>query len=82
MTDTTEQGPKAVEKTDAEKRRAAYNTAERQLREKYRDEFIGLVRAEAEKLGVVYEPRKTDSEKAAEQLASLLAAHPELRSQV
>lgn len=79
MSDTTKTAP---EKTDAEKRRAAVAAADRALRDKYRDEHIALAKAEADKLGVVYEPRKTEAEKAAEQLAALLAAHPELRSQV
>ena len=82
MTDTPKHAATTTEATDAEKRRQAYNAAERKLREKYRGEFIELVKAEALKLGVVYEPRKTESEKAEAKLAELLAAHPELRDKV
>ena len=65
-------------RTDAEKRRAAYGKAESLLREKYRDEFLDLVRAEASKLGVTYEPRQTPAEKAEAKVKELLAEFPEL----
>lgn len=67
-----------TEKTEAELRRAAYNAAESRLREKYRDEFIGLVKEEATARGVVYEPRKTAVEKAEEKMQALLAEFPDL----
>ena len=69
---------KNVEKSDAEKRRIAYNLAETRLKNLHRDEFIGLVKEEAAKLGVTYEPRKTAEEKAEARVRALLAEFPGL----
>lgn len=75
MTDTTEQ-------TEAQKRRAAYSAAETRLREAHLDEFKTLVMEEASNRGVTYVFRKTEVERAAEQLRQLLTDHPELREQI
>lgn len=77
--DTT---PETDKRTDAEKRRAAYTAGERRLREAHREEFLGLVKQEAERLGVEYVPRKTEEEKAEEALNALLSAHPGLAAKV
>lgn len=74
MTDTP------TEQTEVQKRRAAYSAAESRLREAHLDEFKALVKEEADRLGVTYVFRKTDAERAAEQLDKLLATHPELRA--
>jgi hypothetical protein len=75
MTDTTEA-------TEVQKRRAAYSAAEARLREAHHDEFRALVKEEADARGVTYVFRKTDEERAAEQLTKLLAEHPNLRDRV
>jgi hypothetical protein len=70
--------PAAPKPSDADLRRQAYNAAEGILREKYRDEFLALVKEQAAKRGVTYEPRKTAKEKAADKMAALLAEFPDL----
>lgn len=73
------------ETTDAsevQKRRAAYSAAETRLREAHHDEFRALVKEEADRRGVTYVFRKTETERAAAQLEQLLADHPELRERV
>lgn len=67
--------------TDEALRRKAYATAEKTLREKYAEEFRALVTAEAEKLGVKYNFRKTAEERAREQYEALLRQFPSLREQ-
>jgi len=75
MTDTTTAD-------ETQKRRAAYSAAETRLREAHHDEFRALVKEEADKRGVTYVFRKTDEERAAEQMRRLLADHPNLIEQV
>ncbi len=67
-----------TETTDAQKRAQARGKAQTRLNEKYRDELVTLTKEEAAKLGVEYAPRKTEKEKAKEQLDRLLAEHPDL----
>ena len=74
--------PAVEEQSDAAKRRNAVNAAMIRLRDNHRDEFIALATEEAEKVGVTYTPKKTAEEKAAEQMAALLAEFPHLREQV
>lgn len=59
-------------------RRQAYSAANAELREQNKDQFRALVKKHADRLGVTYEFRKTDEEKAAEQLAELVAKYPHL----
>lgn len=73
--------PEAKPKSEAVLKREAYTAAEATLREKYNEEFKGLVRAEAAKRGVEYVFRKTEEEKAQEQLAALYERFPHLRPQ-
>ena len=73
---------KPDERTDAEKRRIAYNAAEGLLREKYRDEFVALVKAEAKKLGVEYNPRPAAEEKAEKKMQALLKEFPALADKI
>lgn len=61
--------------------RKAYGLAQARLREAHRDEFNAFMATEAKALGLDWKPKPTDVEKAAGQLAALLAAHPELREQ-
>jgi hypothetical protein len=62
--------------------RQAYGAATRRLREAHRAEFNALMQEEAKGLGLDWKPKPTDAEKAAAQVAALLAAHPELREQM
>jgi Zn/Cd-binding protein ZinT len=78
MTDTTP----AAEHSEVQKKRAAYSAAETRLREKYAAEFKEMVNEEAAARGVTYTFRKTEEERAAAQLADLLAKHPNLAAQV
>lgn len=64
--------------TETELRRQAYTAAVGRLKEAHRDEFRALVQEEAGNRGVTYEFRKTDEEKAAEQVKDLLAKFPHL----
>ena len=48
------------------------------MKDLHRDEFIGLVKEEASKLGVTYEPRKTAEEKAQDKIKALLDEFPGL----
>jgi hypothetical protein len=61
-----------------QKRRAAYSAAETRLRENHAEEFRTLVTEEATARGVEYVFRLTEEEKAAKQLADLLAKYPGL----
>lgn len=69
-----------VDKAGAQRR--AYGAATATLREKHREEFNTLMKAECAALGVEWSPRPTEAEKAKQALDALLAAHPELREQV
>lgn len=72
-----------TESTDkATLQRKAYGAATKALREAHREEFNVLMAKEAKTLGVEWKPKPTDEEKAADQLAALLAAHPNLREQM
>jgi len=58
--------------------RRAYSKAGTTLREKYREEFNGLVKKYAEDEGVDWSPKKTKEEKAQEEFARLLEEYPHL----
>lgn len=62
--------------------RKAYGAAQKRLREAHRSEFNKFMAEESKALGFEWKPKPTDEEKAAEQLAALLAAHPSLREQM
>lgn len=62
--------------------RKAYGTAQTRLREAHREEFNQFMVEEAKALGLDWRPKPTDEQKAASQLAALLAAHPGLREQM
>lgn len=83
MTDSTNTGDRVdeapVEKTErGDKLRKAYGAATKALREAHRQEFDSLYAAEAQKLGEVYVPPLTKAQKAEQQIADLLAEHPDL----
>lgn len=61
---------------------AAYGAASNRLRQAHQDEFNGYYAEEAKKVGVVWKPRLSPSERAEQQLKELLAQHPELRSKI
>lgn len=64
--------------SEAALRSQAYNAAMRRLRAANMDQFLVLVTEEATKRGVVYTPRKTAKEKAAEKMRALLEEFPDL----
>lgn len=71
--------------TDSDKSsglRKAYGAATKRLREAHRDEFNQFMQAEAKTLGIEWSPKPTDEQKAATQLAALLADYPGLREQM
>lgn len=72
----------AKQPTDADLRSQAYNTATRLLRDRHRDEFTELVKAEAEKLGVTYTPRLTAEQRAEQKMQALLEEFPNLKAKV
>lgn len=58
--------------------REAYTAATQRLRDGHREQFNTLYREEAEKKGVEWKPRLSESEKAESQIRELLAKHPDL----
>jgi hypothetical protein len=68
-----------VEKTESQKKSAAYTAALAALREGHRDEFNQHLQAEYEKAGLEFKPRLTPAEKAKQEIEALLAKHPDLR---
>jgi hypothetical protein len=80
---TSETGEVIVDSSDRQAaHRKAYGAASKRLREAHRAEFNQFMAEESKALGYEWKPKPTDEEKAAEQLAALLAAHPSLREQV
>jgi len=67
-----------TQKTEQQLKAEARNAAQNVLNENHRDELRDLTKAEFEKRGLTYAPRKTDEEKAKEQLDKLLAQYPNL----
>ena len=57
------------------------NQAEREVLDNHRDEYVTIATAKFTQHGLVFQRRKTEAEKAADQIAKLLAAHPELAAQ-
>lgn len=62
--------------------REAYQTATRQLREKYQDEFHKLQQAAAKDKGVDWSPKLNPEQKAEAEARALLDAHPGLRERL
>lgn len=62
--------------------RKAYGLATKRLREAHREEFDGLYGAEAKALGHEYTPKPTAEQKAAEELDTILAKFPALKSRL
>jgi hypothetical protein len=81
-TEVDDPGEGYVAKSEDALKREAYSAATARIRESHKDEFRGLVQEEAAKRGVTYEFRKSAEEKAAEQLADLLAKFPDLATKV
>jgi hypothetical protein len=64
---------KAVKVDDATKKSQARTAAEKRLREAHADEFHGYMEQEYKQVGLTYERRLTPAEKAAAQVAALVA---------
>jgi hypothetical protein len=64
---------------DAKKAKSeAFSEATTTLRENHRDEYNDLVQRAMRKRGVVWAPRLTPAQKAADEAKRLLAQHPEI----
>lgn len=63
-------------------RREAYSAAQTRLREENRDAYNRIMAEEMRARGIDWAPRLTEEEKAAKQVADLLAQYPSLREQV
>lgn len=63
-------------------RREAYSAAQTRLREENRDAYNRIMAEEMQARGIDWAPRLTEEEKAAKQVADLLAQYPSLREQV
>jgi hypothetical protein len=68
----------AVEKTKDALLKEAYQAATRRLRDEQRAEFNRIYAEEASTRGVEWKPKPTAEEKAAQQMADLLAKFPHL----
>lgn len=66
------------EKSETTLRREAYSEAEGRLKAEFPERFRALVVEAATARGVTYNFRKTEEEKAEEQLRQIIAAHPNL----
>lgn len=62
--------------------RRAYGTATQVLRNNHRDEFNEEYSKAAKDLGIEWQPRLTDEEKAEQQFNELLAAYPNLAEKI
>lgn len=67
--------------TESALKRDAHSKATTRLREEYRQRLNEITKEEMTKRGIDWSPRPTEEEKAAKQVAELLAAHPNLREQ-
>ena len=63
-------------------RREAYSAAQTRLREEFKSDYNRIMAEEMRKRGIDWSPRLTEEEKAAKQVADLLAQFPSLREQV
>jgi len=70
--------PAQKERTKKDIIAAARSHADTVLRNRYREEWNVLVKEQAEKDGVTWEPRKTAEEREKERLEALIAANPDL----
>lgn len=57
------------------------NEAQTEVLNNHRDEFVAIATAKFAEHGLEFAHRKTDAEKAADKIAALLKAHPELAGQ-
>lgn len=78
--EATEPFGTAEEKESAAKREA-HSRATTRLRNEYRVRLNEITKEEMKARGIDWNPKPTEEEKAAAQVAELLAAHPSLRDQ-
>lgn len=67
-------------KSEEAVKNSLYGKALQQLRNEHADEFVGIVEDLFAAYGLTYRRRLTDEQKAEQQIATLLAAHPNLAS--
>lgn len=70
-----------TEQTEAQKKAKAYGAATARLKDAHRPEWLGLVAEEMSSLGIEWSPRPTPEERAAQQMAALIAEFPGLAPQ-
>ena len=78
MTDSI---PDAAE-TTADNKKKAYSKATTRLRAENPALWNAILKDEYAKVGIDWDPRPTDEEKAAAEIERLLATHPNLRSRL
>lgn len=72
----------AAEETEQETKRKAYSRATTRLRNENPTLWNEVLKDEYAKVGIEWEPKPTEEQKAKAQIEALLAAHPELRTQI
>jgi hypothetical protein len=66
---------------EAAKKNQARSNAEKELRDHHPDEWAQLMTTHHQRLGVTWNPRLTDEQKAAKQVETLFENYPEVRDQ-
>lgn len=69
------------EERESAAKREAHSRATTRLRNEYRTRLNEITKEEMKARGIDWSPKPTEEEKAAAQVAELLAAHPSLRDQ-
>jgi hypothetical protein len=81
MTDTVNDQPIADEaESRAEAKRKAYSAATTRFRKENPSEWNRVLKDEYAKVGIEWNPKPTEEERAAAEIERLLAEHPDLRT--
>jgi vacuolar-type H+-ATPase subunit H len=82
MTSTTATPAPTTQEDKDKALKKAYQSATSKLRDAHREDFNRIYKAEAEALGVKWEPRKTAEERAEEEMEDLIRRFPHLAGKV
>ena len=85
QTPATEDLNPAEEQSQSERDRLmsqAYGAAQKDLREKHRDEFNKFYQKRCAERGIEWTPRKSKAEQALDQITDLLSEYPDIAEQV
>jgi hypothetical protein len=85
QTPTTEDLAPAEDQSQSERDRLmsqAYGAAQKDLREKHRDEFNKFYQKRYAERGIEWTPRKSKAEQALDQITDLLSEYPDIAEQV